>query len=191
MDHGPETDGLHELLMAAGAGDRRAFDTLYSRLSSRLHAVALRMLRDADLAEDAVHDAFVQIWRNAGRYDRSRGEVTAWAVGILRYRALDLLRRRGRETVADPVIVADLADQAAAADPDSPAAVTTPELPGRLGRLDSCLAELSDGARGSIRLAYVDGLSHGEIAGRTGQPLGTVKSWIRRGLAALKECLER
>ena len=120
MDHGPETDRLHDLLTAVGTGDRRAFDALYLRLSGRLHAVALRMLRDADLAEDAVHDAFVQIWRNAGRYDRARGEVTAWAIGILRYRALDLLRRRGRETTADPVIVADLADQAAAADPDNP-----------------------------------------------------------------------
>ncbi|WP_372089298.1 sigma-70 family RNA polymerase sigma factor [Tistrella mobilis] len=191
MDHGPETDRLHDLLTAVGTGDRRAFDTLYLRLSGRLHAVALRMLRDADLAEDAVHDAFVQIWRNAGRYDRARGEVTAWTIGILRYRALDLLRRRGRETAADPVIVADLADQAAAADPDNPPAFTPPELPGRLNRLDTCMAALSDGARGSIRLAYVDGLSHGEIAGRTGQPLGTVKSWIRRGLAALKECLEQ
>jgi RNA polymerase sigma-70 factor (ECF subfamily) len=184
--------GLHDLLTACDAGDRRAFDALYDSLSGRMYAVAIRMLRDADLAEDAVHDAFVQIWRNAGRFDRNRGEVGAWAVGIVRYRALDLLRRRRREVAADPGIVADMADAAAEADSTRESvAVDEAELPGRLGALDRCLAELADGQRGSIRLAYVDGLSHGEIALRTDQALGTVKSWIRRGLAALKECLER
>ena len=145
MNHGPETDGLHELLTAVGTGDRRAFDALWSRLSGRLHAIALRMLGDADLAEDAVHDTFVQIWRNAGRYDRARGGVAVWMIGILRCRAVDLLRRRGRESLTAPVIVADPADQVAADREGRPApmALTLDPVtpPARLkARIDASLA---------------------------------------------------
>lgn len=145
-------------------------------------AVAQRILRRRDLAEDAVQEAFLRIWRQAGRYDPALGSPRAWIYTILRNLALNLLRDGAREEpVEDERLMALGEGQEAGED--------------ALGRLaeDSalrrCLERLEPPRRASILLAYVEGLSHGEIAGRLGLPLGTVKAWIRRSLLALRECM--
>ena len=172
---------LSRLLEDVAQGDRAAFRSLYDLQSSRLYAVALRITRQSALASDAVHDAFLQVWRNAARFDASRGNAESWMVSLVRYRALDIARRRGRE-VSDEGIPEQI-------DPEPDALQQLAR--GREARaLHDCLAGLTEERRRLIVLAFVDGLSHSELAERVRLPLGTVKSWIRRGLQALRGCLE-
>ncbi len=172
---------LSQLLERCGSGDRMAFRLLYEAEAARLHGLALRITRQPSLAADAVHDALLQVWQRAARFDPQRGSAEAWLTGLVRYRAIDLVRRRARETTG--LEMPDEADTA----------------PGPLERLMSsaagqalhhCLSLLDEPQRRVILLAFTDGLSHAELAERLGAPLGTVKSWIRRGLLALKACLE-
>lgn len=176
-----EPDELSALLGRVAAGDRAAFRRVYDLQAPRLYAVAMRIVRQAPLASDAVHDALLQVWRNAGRFDLARGNPEAWLLSLVRYRALDIARRRGREVSGD----------------DLPEAID--DAPGPLERLAStrdaaalraCLAQLADDRRHLVVLAFVDGLTHSEAAERLGMPLGTVKSWIRRSLQSLRLCLE-
>jgi RNA polymerase sigma-70 factor (ECF subfamily) len=162
-------------------GDRQAFRRLYELQSARLFGAALRITRQSALAADAVHDAFLQVWQNAGRFDPARGNVEAWLLSLVRYRALDIARRRARE---EPT--AELPDQADE-DPDPLLRLQTARDASALHR---CLAELPEERRKILSLAFVEGLSHSDLAARLSLPLGTVKSWIRRALASLKRCLD-
>ncbi|MBU6499836.1 MAG: sigma-70 family RNA polymerase sigma factor, partial [Rhodospirillales bacterium] len=162
-------------------GDRSALRALYETQAARLLGLAVRITGQPSLAADAVHDTFVQVWENAERYDPGRGSVEAWLTGLLRFRAIDTLRSRARDVAAE-------------AAPE----LTDPD-PGPMERLLStaegaslyrCLDRLEPRQRQVITLAYVQGLSHGDLALRLATPLGTVKSWIRRGLASLRGCLE-
>lgn len=152
-------------------------------MSPELYAVALRLLRRPELAQDAVHDAFVQIWERAASFDSARGSARGWLIAIVRYRSLDMLRRLGRRQ--DDLDV----DEIVLADPDA-------DPSERLGlsedaaRLRRCLDGLSLQARQCILLAHVRGYTHDELAVRLERPVGTVKSWIRRGLAMLRICLD-
>ncbi len=176
-----EAPTIASLLERIGGGDRAAFRSLYDLRSGRLYAVALRITRQTALASDAMHDAFLQVWRNAARFDPERGNPEAWLVSLVRYRALDIARRRGREVSDDGM------PEAVDPEPDALARLSQ----GREARaLHACLAGLAEERRRLIVLAFVDGLSHSEVAARTEVPLGTVKSWIRRGLLALRTCLE-
>ncbi|MBE7212974.1 MAG: sigma-70 family RNA polymerase sigma factor [Gluconacetobacter diazotrophicus] len=178
----PDTaDETSSLLRRCGDGDRGAFRELYELHASRLHGVANRLLHQPALAADAVHDAFVQVWQRAGEFDPARGNGVAWITSLVRYRAIDILRRRAREQYG--------AEPPEEADPD----------PDPLDRLDAasdaaalrrCLEELDEGARRAVLLAFDDGLSHSELALRLHAPLGTVKSWVRRALLSLRRCLE-
>lgn len=168
------------LLARCANGDRTAFDAIYRGQSARLHGIALRITRRADAAADAVHDAFVQVWRNAGRFDPARGSVEAWLVGLVRYRALDIARRSWREV------------------PGAEAMERVDESPDALARLTAssegealrqCLAALEPDRRSLVVAAFIDGLTHTELSERLAEPLGTVKSWIRRSLASLRRCL--
>ncbi len=170
-----------ELLTQVGHGNRAAFQQLYDLQSSRLYAVALRITRQAPLASDAMHDAFLQVWRNAASFDPARGNAEAWLVTLVRYRALDIVRRRGREVSNEGM------PEQVDPEPDPLSQLSQ----GREARaLHACLAELAEERRRLIVMAFVDGLSHSEVAERARMPLGTVKSWIRRGLQALRACLE-
>lgn len=169
-------------LAGCARGDRACLRTLYDRLAPRMIGVALRMLRRRDLAEEVVHDTFVRIWEKAGSFDPARGEPAAWMFAILRHRALNVLRGEARTDLVDDFGPLGLAGE----EPDAEAAVTALSEAGALRR---CLERLEPLRREAIVLAYVRGLSHGELAGRMGVPLGTAKSWIRRSLAALRECL--
>lgn len=169
------------LLWRVAAGDRLAFRRLYDQQSPRLYAVAMRITRQSALASDAVHDAFLQVWRNAARFDAARGNAEAWLLSLVRYRALDIARRRVRE-VSDEEMP-EVEDD----DPDPLARLETARDSAALHR---CLQTLEPDRRKLVVLAFVDGLSHSELADRLATPLGTVKSWIRRSLLSLRTCLE-
>ena len=172
---------LAALLGRVAAGDRAAFRRLYDAEAPRLYAVALRITRQGPLAADAVHDALLQVWRHAGSFDAARGNPAAWLLSLVRYRALDIARRRGRE-VSDE----DLPEPVDA-DPDPLARLAANR---DAAALRACLAQLEQERRRLVLLAFVDGLSHSEVAERLSLPLGTVKSWIRRSLQSLRLCLE-
>ena len=164
-----------ELAAGIEARDPRALGLLYDRYAGYALAVALRVLRDREEAEEAVQDAIWQIWTGRVRYDPLRGRFRTWVFMIARSRALDRLRRRTTANAA----------RAAAGDP-------APIAPGEieLARdLRQSLAALSDDQRDAIVLAFYGGLTHGEIAERLGNPVGTVKSRIRRGLLELRSAL--
>jgi RNA polymerase sigma-70 factor (ECF subfamily) len=167
------------LLQRCAAGDRVAFRALYDRHSARLFAVALRITRHANLASDTVQEAFIQIWQNARLYDSSRGSPEAWMIGLTRYRALDLVRRAGPALI--PLEEQQSAETAEDLSPLDDAA------DGRA--LKQCLERLDPNRRRLVILAFVEGFSHAELSAQFVIPLGTIKSTIRRSLAALKECL--
>jgi RNA polymerase sigma-70 factor, ECF subfamily len=150
--------------------------------------VLLRILLREDLAQEALQDVFVNVWRNAKDYRPSRGAVFTWLVSIARYRAIDIKRHRRHEVhFADPVeYVPDAVDPS---EPDAIAAKAAHDADVR--RLNDCLQELNAMQRNAVGLAYLNGFSHHEIASTLKAPLGTVKSWVRRGLDSLKGCLER
>jgi RNA polymerase sigma-70 factor (ECF subfamily) len=177
----PPGSELDSLLVRCAAGDRAAFRQVYDRVGGRLYGVALRMTRSPTLAADAVQDAMVQAWQEAGRFDPARGNAEAWLLALARYRTLDLVRRQGREVPG--YVMADQGD-------DGPSALDTLAEDEQAAQLRGCLARLDQERQRLLTLAFVEGLSHSEIAGVLGQPLGTVKSWIRRGLIALRDCLQ-
>jgi RNA polymerase sigma-70 factor, ECF subfamily len=175
-----EADAAAALLARCAGGDRAAFRSLYDRWGSRLYGIALRITRQEAMAADATQDAFVQIWQQAHRFDPLRGSADAWLIGILRYRALDIVRLRAREVGGyEPEEREDETPDALARLVDSAEGAA----------LYRCLNELEEDRRRLVVLAFVDGLSHSELAARMNAPLGTVKSWIRRSLMSLRECL--
>ncbi|MFD4841206.1 sigma-70 family RNA polymerase sigma factor [Achromobacter sp. NPDC058515] len=174
-------------LMECAAGRRPALEAIYRQEGPRLLGVAQRLLRDRAWAEDIVHDAFVRIWNHAGSFDASRGSARGWIYSITRNLALNALRDTSRETGVDD-------DAAAALDiRDSMEAWRDTrdafDWRASAGRIGPCLEQLEPVRRNCVLHAYVEGLSHSEIAQRLGAPLGTVKAWIKRSLQALKECL--
>jgi RNA polymerase sigma-70 factor, ECF subfamily len=174
-------DALESLLVRCGAGDRVAFRQLYDLKSGRLYGLALRLTRQPQLAADAVHDTLLQVWQRSARFDPSRGAAEAWLFTLLRYRTIDVLRRYHREDhAAEPPDVADK-------DPDALALLSASEDGAALHR---CLEALEATQRRAVTLAFLDGLSHSELATRLQVPLGTIKSWVRRALQSLRRCLE-
>jgi len=181
VDQGQADHNEVALLLARCAqADRVAFRRLYELESARLYGVALRITRQPTLAEDALHDAMLQVWRSAERFDPAYGSAQGWLLSLVRYRALDAVARAGRETVG--VEMPDIADTA----PD-PLERLSATSEGRM--LDYCLQTVEDQSRRLVVLAFIEGLTHAQVAVRVGQPLGTVKSAIRRALTTLRACL--
>ena len=174
----PEDERLVELLSLTAKGDRQAFGRLYDDTSAKLHGVALRLVKRRDLAEDAVQEAYLQIWYNAKVYRAERGAPIAWLVGIVRYRALDRLRHGGPDRAADPI---DVPDRWADPGP-TPLEETLRSAEQRV--LILCLGKLDERWRQCIILAFYEGFTHAELSNKLDTPLGTVKSWIRRGAAS-------
>ncbi|MES1942650.1 putative RNA polymerase sigma factor (ECF family) protein [Salinisphaera sp. PC39] len=173
-------------LNATADGDQRAFRQLYTATSPQLYALLLRILKTEERAEDALQDAFVKIWQKAGTYSPDRGAPLTWLMSVARYRALDLLRRQRPE-----VGLPEDADLAAAVlvDEVSRSPAQDQETLQSLESVQTCLGTLQDEHKRSLLLAYYDGLTHQELSRKLDAPLGTVKSWIRRGLMRLRECL--
>src|SRR5215210_2123590 len=178
------------LLRRMATGDEAALGAVYDLWSARVHALALWILKDADDAEDVVEETFWQIWRTADRYQGGRSASSTWIVMIARSRALDRLRARKRRAdwTAAPATVSALQDQSGNMRPEQPG--TRLELADQQAHLVSALADLPAEQRIALELAYFEGLSHGEIAERTSQPLGTVKTRIRLAMQKLRQGLD-
>ena len=174
---------------ARGEGSAEAFEALYKACAPLLFGIAQRVVRRRELAEEVLHDAFTRIWSAAGRFDPLAEQPVAWMAAIVRNRALDLMASHDVSRVDSY----DLTDDASALDrlfdwaPPAEDAVDT----GRSVRwLRDCLGELRPVERQALMLAYDRGMSHRDLATHLAQPLGTVKTWVRRGLANLRACVE-
>lgn len=177
---------LAELLSQCALRNQNAFKDLYSLTAPKLFGVALRILRRQDWAEEVLQECYMNIWNHAGAYAVARSAPLTWMTSIVRNRCLDWLRRPQQETSGDEYEIALDAWQ-----DESPGPVEQLVASGEAAALGHCLEELESRQRQSIMLAFFHGMSHSEVANHLKQPLGTVKTWVRRGLERLKGCLEK
>jgi RNA polymerase sigma-70 factor, ECF subfamily len=178
----PERQGVAPDLaavVAMKAGDQGALAELYDRYSSVVYAVALRVLGDAGAAEDVLQEVFLQLWRNPAGFDAARGSLGAWLAVISRNRAIDFLRRRRPDTDIEDVVLSVAPDLAAEADRSRAAE-----------KIRGVLGTMPVPQRSALEMAYFEGMSHSEIASKTGEPLGTIKTRIRAGLMALRKAFQ-
>jgi RNA polymerase sigma-70 factor (ECF subfamily) len=180
-----DTDALTDLMARCALRDQRAFAELYRHAAPKLYGVAIRILRRDDWAEEVLQESFVNIWNHIADYSVARSAPMTWMTAIVRNRALDWLRRPNLEQGDEDydLLVEALPDDAPGAD-----VVLGNSRDARA--LAECLKQLSGNQRQTIMLAYAHGLSHGELASHLKEPLGTVKTWIRRGLDRLKGCMD-
>lgn len=174
---------LVALLQSIAGGDRSALATLYRRTSGKLYGICMRLLGSEAEAEDVLQDVYVTVWQKAGRFDSAKASPITWLAVLARNKAIDRLRLRRIATTH--------IDEAAEVADDSPSAFDLLERDEENARLGGCLEELDDRQRTMIREAFVEGATYSELADREAVPLGTMKSWIRRGLLRLRGCLER
>jgi RNA polymerase sigma factor (sigma-70 family) len=173
---------IENAIRAVAAGDRLALRAIYEAESGRLNSIAFRMLKRRAAAEDVVQDTFLQLWKSAGSFDGRAGYGRAWLTTLLRNRSLNVLRGESRTDLVDDFEPLGLESEGESAE-------------ARVARLSDesalkrCLEGLDSTRRALIVLAYTEGLSHGEIAAKIGAPLGSVKSWLRRSLLSLRECM--
>lgn len=175
---------LAELLAQCALGNQRAFADLYGLTSAKLYGVALRILRRQDWAEEVLQECYVSIWNHAGNYAVQKSAPLTWMTSIVRNRCLDWLRRPQTEATGEEYDVAVEAWQ-----DDAPGPMERLMAAGDAAALARCLQQLEGKQRQSIMLAFFHGMSHSELASHMKQPLGTVKTWVRRGLERLKGCL--
>ncbi len=179
-----ETRALEDLLQACGRQDAAALKELYTRTAPQLLGILVRLLGNRASAEDVLQDAFVSIWQRAYQYDQFKGRAMSWMVAIVRNRAIDMQR------ASRPTIMLDTAELAGAEQLQVAGPAENTEF-GSAGRsLSRCLGLLNTAQRQCLLLAYQSGLTQERIALAMKQPLGSVKSWVRRGLQSLKGCLE-
>ncbi len=185
---------LSELLARAGLGDRAAFARLYERTSGHLFAVILRIQRDRAAAEDLLQEIYVSVWKAAAGFDAARSQPLTWLTSIARNRAIDSLRRQATQPRLESATRDDDDERPDAVEAQADEAPGPLDLLGRASQareLSGCMQHLSPPQRQSVAMAFFDGLSHAEIADHLREPLGTVKSWVRRALNTLRSCLER
>ncbi len=173
---------ISELIARTALRDRRAFSRLYDLTSSKLFAVCLRILRDRVEAEDALQDIYVKIWKNSGRFVERDRTPFAWLTAIARNHAIDVVRARP-PMAQDIDTIIDLPDSGR-----NPEALAIVKSEG--ARIEKCMKELATERAAAIRAAYVEGYSYDELARRFGIPLNTMRTWLRRGLISLRQCLE-
>jgi RNA polymerase sigma-70 factor (ECF subfamily) len=167
------------LIAGIRTGDQDAMAALYDRYSSIVYSVALRVLGDTGAAEDILQDVFMQLWRSPSAFDASRGSLGAWLAVIARNRSIDALRKRKPENDIEDVVISVETDFAGEAD----RARTAEKVRGLLGTMPGP-------QRAALEMAYFEGLTHTEIAAKTGEPLGTIKTRIRAGLMALRKAFQ-
>lgn len=177
-----DAEQLKQLLAQCALGNRRAFETLYRNAAPRLHSVALRCMGRHDLAEEVVQESFVRIWHNASRYEAHLSAPLTWMINITRHQAIDQLRKHREQPLSD-------LQQDALAD-EGPSAHEQLDSAREANALNHCIERLDAMQRQSITIAYFHGLSCSELADQLQAPLGSVKSWIRRGMERLRRCLE-
>ena len=177
------------LLARTALADQAAFAELYRRTSPHLYAIAIRILREPAAAEEVLQEAYVSVWHHAGDYAAERSQPQTWLASIVRNRCLDRLRRRELDTVSLTRDDDDETDMDVPADTASPVDLLIAGA--EAASVRDCVQSLEGGQKQAIALAFFQGLSHAELAQALREPLGTVKSWVRRGLARLKQCLEQ
>jgi RNA polymerase sigma-70 factor (ECF subfamily) len=190
-------DDATATLSRIAAQDRAAFRALYGAVAPKLLGILLRMLRDRAEAEDALQEVFTRIWLNARKFDPAKGRAMTWLATIARNHAIDRLRARPEARGArlesgprpgpdgdGPDIVDTLPDT-------RPGAEAQLSARGEMGRVVACFGELPSDRAAAVRGAYLDGLSYADLAARHNVPLNTMRTWLRRALIALRECLER
>lgn len=182
-----DNEKLNALMLQASAGDEAAFRRFYDLVAPYLLAFLLRMMRDRYEAEDVLQESMVVAWNRASDYDPGIATAKTWITTIARRRALDILRRRKRR---DEVLRDDAADirlvfgDGDVSDPDTESTATA-------NRLVHCFGEIGSDAATCIQYAYIQGLTFSEIADQVDRSIGTVKSWVQRGLGKLKKCMQR
>jgi RNA polymerase sigma-70 factor (ECF subfamily) len=167
------------LISSIRGGNQGAMAELYDRYSSIVYAVAMRVLGDTAAAEDVLQDVFMQLWRNPGAFDSSRGSLAPWLAVIARNRAVDVLRKRRPQDDIEDVTLSVEPDLAGEADRSRVA-----------GTIRAVLNQMPSPQRSALEMAYFEGYSHSEIAEKTGEPLGTIKTRIRAGLMLLRKAVE-
>jgi RNA polymerase sigma factor (sigma-70 family) len=176
---------LAAALARVAAGDRAALRLVYQDTSAKLFGVCLRILNDRSEAEDVLQDVYVTVWRKAGSFDPGRASPITWLVAIARNRSIDRLRASAASRRSEPIESAeDIRD-------DTPAALDLVVAAEQQARLNTCIGELEERQSRAIRSAFLEGVTYEQLAERMSVPLGTMKSWIRRGLMKLRACLER
>jgi RNA polymerase sigma-70 factor (ECF subfamily) len=170
------------LLAAIGAGDQAAFERLYAATRAKLYGIVLRILRRADLAEEVLQDAYLKIWRNAREFDAQKATPMTWMVAIARNRAIDLVRRKPEISIEDEPAALDIVAE-------NPTPLAAREMTEDLRRLLGCLGALEDDRRRMVLLAYYNGMSREELAAKFEKPVNTIKTWLRRSLIEIRECL--
>lgn len=184
-DSEAERSALRDCLSGTAGGDRRSFEALYARTSSKLFGICLRILHERTEAEEVLQDVYLTIWRKAAQYDGERASPITWLAMIARNKAIDRLRASRVDRASVPIdLAAELADDGVGV-----AAAAESASEGR--RLHDCLGELTGEQGRVIRVAFFEGCTYEEIAQRSATPIGTIKSWIRRGLLKLRDCLQR
>ncbi|KGF67614.1 RNA polymerase sigma factor [Hoeflea sp. BAL378] len=176
-------DDLSGLIAQTALGDRKAFSALYAETAAKLFGVTMRILKDRAQAEDAVQEVYVRIWRRAGSFRVGQASAMAWLVTIARNQAIDMIRARQPATL-DYDEAPDVADP----DPDPEARAA---MSGEARRIEACLGELEADKAKAVVAAYVEGLSYQELAEANAVPLNTMRTWLRRSLLKLRECLNR
>jgi RNA polymerase sigma-70 factor (ECF subfamily) len=164
------------LMSAMRSGDESAMGALYDRYSGLVYSVALRVLGDTGAAEDILQDIFIQVWRNPAQFDSRRGNIGPWLAVIARNRAIDVLRKRHPED--------DIADTPISITPDMAGDASRNQV---MEKVRSALTTMPAAQRTALEMAYFEGLSHSEIAEKSGEPLGTIKTRIRSGLLTLRK----
>lgn len=185
MDAETRRRQLAAAISRVGDGDRTALRLVYAATSAKLFGVILRILEDRSEAEDVLQDVYIAVWNKARSFDAEVASPITWLVAIARNRAIDRLRASGRRRAARPL------DEASEVADEAPSAADLLERGEDEQRLSGCLEELEAKQAAAIRSAFLDGFTYEDLAARSGVPLGTMKSWIRRGLMKLRGCLER
>ena len=176
-------EGISQLISRVSLRDRAAFDALYASTSAKLFGVCLRVLSNRTEAEDALQDIYVKIWNKADRFAVAETSPISWLVAVARNHCIDMLRAR-KPSAVELDKAADIAEPSA--NPEQSAIAT-----GEAGRIYDCLGQLDKTRADAVRGAYLNGDSYTELTERFSVPLNTMRTWLRRSLLKLKECLER
>jgi len=170
------------LLASVTKGDQAAFERLYVATRAKLYGVVLRILRRADLAEEVMQDAYLKIWRSAGDFDPRVASPMTWMIAIARNRAIDLLRKKAETSIEEEPAGLEIAAE-------TPDPLARREITDELKRLLACLGGLDEERRRIVLLAYYNGWSREQLAAKFDKPVNTIKTWLRRSLIELRECL--
>ena len=170
------------LLAAVAKGDRAAFERLYVATRAKLYGIVLRILRRADLADEVMQETYLKIWNSAGQFDPALASPITWMVAIARNRAIDMVRKKSEVSIEEESDVLEVAA-------DSPDPLAKREMTEELRRLLACMGRLEEERRRLVLLAYYGGWSREQLAARFEKPVNTIKTWLRRALLEIRECL--